>query len=277
MQRQSGQDAQDSDLKAVFRRQGEDAVPEDLDQRILAAAHSAVGAVPGEEAPSGRQPRWWYRGFAVAALVVLAVSLIPLMPSRQATELAAPPATSSDPVPVVAQVASAPAVDEARGRSVIAEERAPSSDAPAAYSVESAAKAEAMQARQNAPVARETRSREFAGEAAPAPVAADLADVAPAPEMDMAVADDVATARLAERPEEAVLELEDVLADDKGFGYRDYPESWLFYIRLLEEDDRIPRATAEWRLFQQAYPDYTPSKRLMPQLGVLPAAAPSDP
>jgi hypothetical protein len=78
----------DAELTAIYRAAARDAPPAALDAAILAAARRAVGARPR---PAGFSfGGAWRTSLAIAAVIVLSMSLVTLM-REEAPELAAPP------------------------------------------------------------------------------------------------------------------------------------------------------------------------------------------
>ena len=69
----------DADLQKLFRRQQHLPSPADLDARILSAAAQSVRS--DVKSTASRQPKGgsWRGGFALAALLVLSISLLPLL------------------------------------------------------------------------------------------------------------------------------------------------------------------------------------------------------
>lgn len=91
----------ETELSRLHRDEAEP--PVELDQRILAASRRAVGAGPQRHRPSRAR---WTASLAVAAVLVLAVTLVSLMPREQLGPV-------PEPSPPERQGSTAPSLDEA--------------------------------------------------------------------------------------------------------------------------------------------------------------------
>lgn len=171
------------EISAAYRARSAEMPPAELDARILAAAHRAVGSRPGE--PRHRWFRWIDAPFATAAVVLVSATLIVLLREegmlgrRAATEakraeetaLQAPAATAIQNGAADVSAPAAPA--QARARAEEADAITPQGEPPAATA--------------EAPAAANATISPGAGTAAPAPPAEPqqrdaLAPLAPAAE-----------------------------------------------------------------------------------------------
>lgn len=242
MKKQDGtQDIHDSDLQQLFRKQGQPPSPEDLDLRLLSAAAEAVK--PERSAPPpGRPPavKAWRTGFAVAALVMLSVTIVPMLPRYQNTELA--PVISDDS-------------DTRRSESSISDNAAMA--ITASDQAESMAAMPAMPAVQN--IAEKPQSGMASFSASPKSAIANSGQGVDLTESVSRMKKSATSAESVLRQTDASEEI-DALSEaspaSDGFGYRDYPESWISYIRVLEKDGRRAEARREKELFDKAFPNY---------------------
>lgn len=238
----------DQALSGLYRQGSPGEPSAALDATILAAARQAVQHVPV------RPQAWWKRlraPMALAATVMLAV-MLSLTVERQPAEL---------PPPVLDEQAPAPV----ERREAVMPQSAPvgKSDAPLAKAKKSAApaaiKEEALTAPATAPPPMESKARQVAPAAAPAPATRDAL-----PEQaNTAASGSVAPAR--ERVNEAKM------ADEaKREMYKSAPaaslraakpamlapQAWVEEIRQLRQQGRFEDAARRLAELRQAYPDF---------------------
>lgn len=260
----------DDDIAALFDAQAHElVVPADLDARVRDAARAAVtddgpGTVPAPDASAGQArrdtlryrhpPRW----LAAAAVVALAVALLPLV--RQAPESRHAPVAddAASPSPLDATIAEDTAVpDAATGVAAETTERrveraAATGDAP-----------DLVPSEMTPPTARRKATMESAPPPTPLllPNGAGAGDDVP---FDPIVDDIDAEHRRqldaveVESREEA--EADTTPAADPFDGYRRTPALWLDRLReRLRADGLTPRLEAEYRRFRSRHPDVEPA------------------
>jgi len=218
------------DLSEIYQAAAQPGAPKALGDEIRQAAHAALQAPPGQNV-------WpWRQGVAVAAVLVLSVSIFLLLPQEQlrvpeGSSLQAPPVSDAPPRP--------------------AEPASPSPEVPAARGVETKRKA-SSRPRQEAPPAA-ARALE--------PALADEADVgsnaagAPAKlRQDSAISNET-LAEEAEQSGAADDARENSDALEKSY-YRSSPELWISHIERLLSDGEFEEAKREFDAFQAQHPQH---------------------
>ena len=222
---QESHDIHDEDLQKIFGQQEKPEIPKELDQRILAAAAHDLEKQQIAEISRKNSSRIWQQGLAVAALLVLSVSLVPLlnrqempnMPMSEAEiDVVQDAAIESLSVPLAVPETAQSLGESAKPTAKRAAENAP---APAVPMFESAGN--------NNRVIREKALMQSA------PVTTDLS------------ASDEAV------EEEAVLE-----KDSADPAYRQNPLDWLLFIKSLEKAGDKEQAAKEKQLFEKTFPDF---------------------
>jgi len=248
-------DPRDLELEAAYRETAREAPPRSLDDRILAAAHRAVGARP---AAAGRGwTQRWRVPLSLAATVVLSATVTlmvyesenappPLAPSQPAVNgpAAAPPAASSierarelpKPAERKADEAAGARLDQrATGDSSRAASRAPEGPAEA-------------EMRRQAPEAEHgprgiVKPSAVAPEPAPFPADA-RAGAAPSAAEDRAIADRPTGRAAAQAP---------ALAAKPSLVT---PEDWVAEIRRLKREGRTDEAAKRLAELRERFPSY---------------------
>jgi len=217
------------DLRTLYGAASQPTPPAALGEQLRQAARDAV------QAPTRQQAWRWRQGVAVAALVVLSVTILLLLPREQLhlpgeAPLQAPPASDA-PLP-----AARPALE------------LPESPAPAAESKRQAV----GKSRQEAPPATAPRLRQAPAEQ-PAP-GRSAADAASNLRRDSAGSSST-FAEEAQQPGDA---------EDSGVGsdvleesyYRSSPELWISHIERLLSEGRFADARREFDAFQASHPQH---------------------
>lgn len=262
----AGDEPRDPRLSDLYRAVAEDQPPAHLDAAIRAAARREVGA--GPRAGGASRLRAWRVPMALAAVLVLSVSVVTLVQEEDAGRLAdpsgAPPGPSQEnqqaPLP---QRADASSGQEAQARLGAADPQPKRlAQAPAEKGRRAAepprvqlpaAKPEAPVARQRAEAVRQDLPQEPA--APPATAAAmegPVADRAAAREAEPATAEQAVRApAVAAAPRAAQREVTLAQAYEN-----EPPQKWLEKIAELRREGRTGEADELLRVFRQRFPDH---------------------
>jgi hypothetical protein len=278
----------DSGLSSVYAALPRETPPDHVDAAILAAARRATGSRPRK--PALGLPLGWRLPFAVAAVVVLSVSLVTLMIDEGDQQRAGPqrpaapeprgletkpqmksPAVAERPVKVEQTASSGGSHGELTAKAEIPKKRlADRADAPrepaAAPAVAESQKAEpAAQPSAESSVGRVDARETAQSEAVPAPAAVPMTGAPAAADRG------VGRAAMTERAEEvARVRRQGVTAEGRGAAVDQAarlkrligdlaeapPEKWLEKIRELRRDGRDGDADAVLAEFRKRFPAY---------------------
>jgi len=217
------------DLSQIYQATVQPDAPKALGDEIRQAAHAALQAPPAQNA-------WpWRQGVAVAAVLVLSVSIFVLLPREQ---LRLPEGPSLQ----------APPVSDAPLRP--AEPAAPSSAVPAAPAIETKRKA-LSRPRQEAPAAARALESAPAGEADVGSSAAG----APAKLRQNSAVSNETLVDEAEQSSTADDARENSETLEKSY-YRSSPELWIPHIERLLSDGEFEEAKREFDAFQAQHPQH---------------------
>jgi hypothetical protein len=266
-----------AELRRQYRAASQEEPPIHLDQAIRAAARRVAGARPG----GARMAASWRVPAAIAAVVVVSVTLA-VMVGRREPQL---PTAKEQPPPAAARSAGAErdqaeapsesdAVKEKVGPSPSkqaiqtrskAEQSPPLPATPTADAVEKDERATASEA-QNAAAPAATGLRvELSPAAAPLkpsaaapPVGAAGANAPPAQSnLQEGAAKPAAGETAAARPlAKKRAQAEPAETDSRGLPWDNDPQAWLAHIEALRMMGRTAEAAASFRTFRTRYPDY---------------------
>jgi hypothetical protein len=283
----------DRELEKAYREASDEAPPPELDARILAAAHRAVGAKPQ---PATKAPGWLDRyrvPLSIAATVVLATTLtvmvrdesergadgVPVLsaPTR-ATPSSAPPAVTPSPAPPPAAPRAVEALKAAPSGASTANEQKARADVP--RTPDAAPRLEERRAESLRKMDRLVPAAEpSTANVAPPAAAGSLAGPSPPPALQEAPADQLraapAPAMRAPAPAAAPLSRERELADRPERAERSFttpvardatrtPEQWLADIRRLVAAGHDVEARIELEAFVRANPRFPLPADLQP-------------
>ena len=228
---------EDKDLSRLYRDAARPEPPQALDDAILAAARRATGARP----QSLRRARRWSVPFALAATVVLSVSVTTLIyEERQPGDVSLPAPAAKPPSPESAAAQPRP--------------RSPEPLAKPAYQPEPAARRDAPAAPPSP--AHENKSAQPEIQAAPAPPAAIANDAAaPVGSLMEGMGAAAPAARALEKRAGSSLRREEATADTAN-GDEHAPERWIAEIRELKRAGRAGEAADKLVEFRKRFPSY---------------------
>jgi hypothetical protein len=277
----SDPDLRDPDLDRAYRDTPRDEPPAELDERVRAAAHRAVGTRPQsleQRAAGERRRSWtsrWRVPLSIAATVVIAATVTVMVQDEEgrprddagrdvaplrvepreaeqpgASAPAKPRSAPSPPTPAAPAPAAAP--PRPSSKSAAEPGAPPSQPAPRPFHEERTTEAQqppAADATPAVPGQLEMRRQAPPPAASPPPAApAPMAAPKPAPQTAPAGAASEALQRdrtLGDRPERASREA----------AIRS-PETWVEHIRSLRAQGREAEATTELAELRRAYPDF---------------------
>jgi Meckel syndrome type 1 protein len=256
----------DREIEQAYRDASTETPPPELDARILAAAHRAVGARPA----GAERPRHWLDRYRIP-LSVAATALIAVTLSVMVEDETRRPADAEVPG------AAPPAASESRksdapwgSRSAPAERSAPAASPPVERPTERGGASRApsdAQDRREAPVS-DNAGANVTAPAAPAPPApasatssAPLSAPAAGPASGETSAPGMAARErtLQERPSRMTRDEAGPTAEralPQGAAIQS-PEAWLAEIRRLRAEGRLTEADVALASFRREYPDYT--------------------
>lgn len=277
----------DSGLSSIYAALPRETPPDHLDAAILAAARRAAGSRLRK--PTRALPVAWRLPFAVAAVVVLSVSLVTLMidegdqqrpgPQRPAAPAAGAletkpqmksPAIAERPAPVEQRASNAGSQGEPMAKTEIPKRLADRGDVPretmAAPAIAESRKAEPIaQPLAEESVGRAEVRRAVPPAAVPAPAAVPMAEAPAAAGRgeDRAVMTERAEGGMRDRRQGVMAEGERMAVDQAtrvkqllGDLAEAAPEAWLDKIRELRRDGREGDADAVLDEFRRRFPAY---------------------
>lgn len=242
-------DLQDKELAALYRAASQEQPSAAVDARLLAAARAAGSAARTTTLPP-RQRRWQVP-FALAATVVLATSLVLLMPDRDADELPVPGNPQSDRQVPESAPASTPqpnpqAPSPKRDPGLVRPEpSAPERQRPAenvTREARTAASPSARDAAQSAGAPQDTANP------APAAAAGGVAEESAGSPVRQSAAVPSAPAAPS-RPAAAV-------RSERSERAERTPEQWLVEIRKLRQEGRLAEAEASLAELKKRFPQF---------------------
>ena len=283
-----GKEPDDQDIAALFDAQ-DVSVPEELDDIILAAAneigteqrntddsHLEIDSDTRSKSSSVIKPlnKTAHRWFAIAASLVIGISVVPLLLRSPETSLTTPPAVA--PIKSTTNSAAATTVDlngGAAGDSVLDDSVLP----------EESTEAESVRSpRQSAQTLVQPETERFADNTAAlrssaqthipttelqstAPVTVEMArsDI---PGADSAAISDIAPTSLPKKatnslsPAQTAIPFVDIdtRLNSETERYRRNPNDWVQEIQRLENTGKAKQASEEYTLFRIRYPNYLP-------------------
>jgi len=254
----SDPDLRDPRLDQAYRELPGDEPPPEVDERIRAAAHRAVGARP--QSLEARQRSWasrWRVPLSLAATVVLAVTLTVMVleeerPAFRSAPVFAP--TPSAPTILEDRAPPSPAAEAAKradtGPTPAPARRAPASaepqPPPAADAAVPAATPQLQKLETRQQPLEESRPAPAAPAATPAPP--KPSPLAAPPATPSGASDSLSRERAAgERPARAMRSAPQVARS---------PEEWIEEIRRLKAQGRDADAAAELAEFRRRHPEY---------------------